>query len=49
MDITGQLHHIGIILNQDTFIASLEEMTFFKVSGVEFSGISGAEPLHCLF
>ncbi len=49
MDIVRKLQQVGIILDDDAFIATLEKMAASKMPPIKPLGVGGAEPLHCLF
>lgn len=46
MNVTRQLHHIGVTFNQDALKTSLEQMAPSKMAAIESSGVRYAEPLH---
>ena len=49
MDIAGQLCDVGIILDQDGFIAALKQVTASYISIIKSARIARSEPMHCLF
>ena len=49
MDIIRKLQQVGIILDDNTFVAALKKVTATRMSPIEPLGVGGAEPLHSLF